>query len=177
MLVIESLQFFYTRGGSQVCKRCQVPDDVWDGARQIFGLKYPASKYTYTDWVWCQILCSPHQVYIAFYIWIYYHTNFHLIGSWFTKSFRWDKDTHLETKVGSEEFPHALKNENENENETMHAAVVFPHSGLLKESKNTRHTLMQTLIIAYRRAWLIIHTLYSHIGILNCKLTFLWQSG
>ena len=58
----------------------------------------------------------------------------------------------METKVGSEEFPHALKNENENENETMHAAVVFPHSGLLKKSKNTRHTLMQTLIIAYRRA-------------------------
>ena len=41
-----------------------------------------------------------------------------------------DEDTHLEMKVESEEFPHAL--ENENQNETMHADVVFPHTGLLK---------------------------------------------
>ena len=34
----------HTKGGSQVCKRCQNPDAAWDGARQIAVYKFSASN-------------------------------------------------------------------------------------------------------------------------------------
>ena len=57
-----------TKGSSQISKRCQFPDAFWDVACDIVVSKNSASKYTYTGWVRCQIQCSPHQVYIAFYV-------------------------------------------------------------------------------------------------------------
>ena len=58
-LVRETLRFFSHKGCSQVLKRCQISDAVWDGACQIVKLKTSATKFIYTGWVWCQIQCSP----------------------------------------------------------------------------------------------------------------------
>lgn len=58
-------QIFDTQGGSQVLKRCQIPEDVRDEACQSVGTKTSAPKYTDTGWARCQIQCLPRQVCIA----------------------------------------------------------------------------------------------------------------
>ena len=77
-LVIESLQL--PTQYSQWWKRCQVPDEIWDGACEFVGIKISASRNTYTDYQ-RQIQRSPHQVCFAFYSSLLIEPPFLLSGS------------------------------------------------------------------------------------------------
>ena len=123
----------------------------------------------------CEILCSPRQVYIAFYIWILSQTPFHLIGSRFTQWFHCDKDTHLDEGWEWRISPCSRKWKWKRNNACSCNFSAYRTNQDIKKHKTYTHVNVNDCI------WTCmigdIHTLYSHIGILKCKLTFLWQSG
>ena len=77
----ETLRISPHKGCSQVLKRCQIPNVVWDGAHQIVASQISAPKYMYTGWVKCQMQYSQHEECIAFCSLIFLSSPLHLLGN------------------------------------------------------------------------------------------------